>query len=171
MAAVVDRIIGEHYIWRFAQKRCWRDFKLAVLGTVYRETHAYIINRSTMTWVNLAIFTWWPNCQIKITVNVSAYTISTYWSVMVWTTKMATFHTELAVLKYFTDQTIVPNWVSIFTLIACKGNQYNTVHTSLCFVCFIYSSDIYMYKCVIVVGKQKQRNQQWLVQRSTTLHL
>ena len=33
----ISRIIGEHFIWWFAKKQ---DFKLAVLSTVCRETHA-----------------------------------------------------------------------------------------------------------------------------------
>ena len=44
----ISRIIGEHCIWWFAQKRCWWDFKLAALSTVCRETHACSINGSIM---------------------------------------------------------------------------------------------------------------------------
>ena len=73
MLYCISRIIGEHYnIWQFALKHCWRDFKLAVLSTVCRETHACSINGLIMASVNLAILC---NRQIKITVNISAYTI------------------------------------------------------------------------------------------------
>ena len=57
------------------KKRCSRDFKLAVLSTVCRETHACSINGSIMVEVNLAIFTRSPNRQIEITVNISAYMV------------------------------------------------------------------------------------------------
>ena len=38
-------------------KRCWRDFKLAVLNTVWRETHACSILGLIMVQVKLVIFT------------------------------------------------------------------------------------------------------------------
>ena len=57
------------------KKCCWRDFKLAVLSTACRETHACSINGSIMVHINLVIFMSSPNCQIKITVNISAYTV------------------------------------------------------------------------------------------------
>ena len=59
------------------KKHCWWDFKLVVLSTVCRKTHACSINGSTMTQVNLAIFTRsLHDHQIKITVNISAYTVA-----------------------------------------------------------------------------------------------
>ena len=63
-----------HYIWLFAQKAL-----LADVITVWRETHACSINGSIMAQVNLAIFTRSPNHQIKIIVNISAYTVICVW--------------------------------------------------------------------------------------------
>ena len=54
---------------------CWWDFNLADFSTVWRETHACSINGSMMAQVNLAISMCSPNRQIKITVNISAYTV------------------------------------------------------------------------------------------------
>ena len=75
MKYFISRIIGKHYIWQFAQKHCWQNFKLAVLHTVCRETHACSINGLIMVLVNVAIFTRSPNRQIKITVIIFAYTV------------------------------------------------------------------------------------------------
>ena len=54
------------------RKRCWQDFKLADFSSVWREVHACSINGLI---ANLAILTRSLNRQIKVTVNISAYTV------------------------------------------------------------------------------------------------
>ena len=41
----ISRNIGEHYIWRFAQKMLLLRFKLADFSSVWRETHACSIRK------------------------------------------------------------------------------------------------------------------------------
>ena len=41
---VMSKNIGKPYIWWFAQKCCWGDFKLADLISAWRKTHACSIN-------------------------------------------------------------------------------------------------------------------------------
>ena len=41
-----------HYT-KFGAIRYWRDFKLAVLSTVWKETHAYSINGIDRIWRSL----------------------------------------------------------------------------------------------------------------------
>ena len=55
----ICKIIGESNIWRFALKCSWRDFYLAILSTLWKETHAYSLNGVQPKWrtFNLAIFT------------------------------------------------------------------------------------------------------------------
>ena len=43
-------VIGKSNMWRFALKCSWQDFYLAILSTVWKETHAYSLNGVHLIW-------------------------------------------------------------------------------------------------------------------------
>ena len=64
---LVSQILGD-----LLYKSTWRDFKLAVMSTVWKETHAYGLNGLHLTWQYLCDS---PNRQIKATAKYTTYTV------------------------------------------------------------------------------------------------
>ena len=72
----IHGIIGESNIWRFTLKmQLARFFYLAILSTVWKETHAYSLNGIHLIWQYLRHL---PNRQIKATAKYTTYTVAKF---------------------------------------------------------------------------------------------